>query len=252
MHYHLVSIILISKLHLALFNDVLIEIAMIQNIIYLLFATLIATTLSCDTYQGQRRNVYGNTINKKPNEPGKCYAKCLTPEIVIEEMLSFHVYTGNDAYIDSLYVKTERIEIAPKSQKWIKKKADRNCHSSDPNDCLVWCLIEVPAQIITIENMLIDSTVTMDYVKESHKINYVSQTRNQEVWMTVLCDPTDQQLKKIQEALIRSGYNLNIELLQRNFGKASRKALTQYQKDNQLHIGGITEETLTALDIEYD
>ena len=30
---------------------------------------------------------------------------------------------------------------------WVKKKADRNCLSADPDDCLVWCLVEVPASI---------------------------------------------------------------------------------------------------------
>lgn len=32
--------------------------------------------------------------------------------------------------------------IQPKRE-WVKKQADRNCQSSDPNDCMVWCLVEV-------------------------------------------------------------------------------------------------------------
>lgn len=44
----------------------------------------------------------------------------------------------------------EEVEIAPASTKWVKKKADRNCLSSDPNDCLVWCLQEVAAQYRTV------------------------------------------------------------------------------------------------------
>jgi len=45
---------------------------------------------------------------------------------------------------------TEQIEVSPASTKWVKKKADRNCLSADPNDCLVWCYVEVPAQYRTI------------------------------------------------------------------------------------------------------
>lgn len=45
---------------------------------------------------------------------------------------------------------SEQIETAPASTKWVKKRADRNCLSADPNDCLVWCLIEVPAQYRTV------------------------------------------------------------------------------------------------------
>jgi len=45
---------------------------------------------------------------------------------------------------------TEQIEVSPASTKWVKKKADRNCLSADPNDCLVWCFVEVPAQYRTV------------------------------------------------------------------------------------------------------
>ncbi len=45
---------------------------------------------------------------------------------------------------------TETIETKPASTKWVKKKADKNCLSADPNDCLVWCLVEQPAQYRTI------------------------------------------------------------------------------------------------------
>ena len=30
--------------------------------------------------------------------------------------------------------------------KWIKKRADKNCLSNDPNDCMVWCLVEIPVE----------------------------------------------------------------------------------------------------------
>ncbi len=29
------------------------------------------------------------------------------------------------------------------STKWVKRRADRNCLSANPDDCLVWCLIEI-------------------------------------------------------------------------------------------------------------
>ena len=45
---------------------------------------------------------------------------------------------------------TERIETRPASTKWVKKRADRNCLSADPNDCQVWCLVEVPATYRTV------------------------------------------------------------------------------------------------------
>ena len=32
----------------------------------------------------------------------------------------------------------------------LKNKQAQNCLSADPNDCLVWCLVEVPAEYKTI------------------------------------------------------------------------------------------------------
>ena len=44
----------------------------------------------------------------------------------------------------------ERIEVRPPGTKWIRKKSDRDCLGADPDDCFVWCLVEVPAQYQTI------------------------------------------------------------------------------------------------------
>lgn len=35
-----------------------------------------------------------------------------------------------------------KVEKQEASSAWVKKRAERNCLSADPNDCLVWCLVE--------------------------------------------------------------------------------------------------------------
>ena len=45
---------------------------------------------------------------------------------------------------------TEQIEVSPASTKWVKRKADASCLSANPDDCLVWCLVETPAQYRTV------------------------------------------------------------------------------------------------------
>ncbi len=48
--------------------------------------------------------------------------------------------------VDPIYeTQTDRVMVTPATTKWVQKKADPNCLSADPNDCLVWCLVEVPA-----------------------------------------------------------------------------------------------------------
>jgi regulator of extracellular matrix RemA (YlzA/DUF370 family) len=50
---------------------------------------------------------------------------------------------------------TKTVVTRPASSKWIKKIADENCLSIDPNDCLVWSFVEVPeeSQRITVQVM---------------------------------------------------------------------------------------------------
>ncbi len=45
----------------------------------------------------------------------------------------------------------QTIEISPATTQWVKKKADPSCLSADPDDCLVWCLVEVPAKYQTVQ-----------------------------------------------------------------------------------------------------
>jgi len=213
------------------------------------FLICLLALYSCGTYPNL--NTPSNSVGDMPNEPGKCYAKCLTPDITEEQTMEFNVYTGSDAQILEQYVKNEVIEIAPASTKWVKKKAERNCLSADPNDCLVWCLVEQPAQTITIENMLMDSTVTKEFETETHNIDFVKVSGGNQVWMTVVCNPNELLVREVQQALNDEGYDLSVEMIHGKFGTASKKALIAYQKDYGLHIGGLTEESLEALGVEY-
>lgn len=44
----------------------------------------------------------------------------------------------------------ERIEVRPATTKWVRRKADRDCLSADPDDCFVWCMVEEPAEYQTL------------------------------------------------------------------------------------------------------
>jgi hypothetical protein len=43
------------------------------------------------------------------------------------------------------------------STKWVKKQPDRNCLSSNPDDCAVWCLVEVPGERLNDETYLLSA-----------------------------------------------------------------------------------------------
>ncbi|NNE38120.1 MAG: hypothetical protein HKN08_07425, partial [Gammaproteobacteria bacterium] len=51
---------------------------------------------------------------------------------------------------------TETMVVSPATTKWVKRRADRNCLSANPDDCLVWCLVEVPEQTRTITKTVLE------------------------------------------------------------------------------------------------
>jgi len=73
-------------------------------------------------------------------EAGECVKFTTDAGIIYSDELEivFQENVDEVAIIESIPV-----EFVPASNQWVKKKADRNCLSADPNDCLVWCLVEV-------------------------------------------------------------------------------------------------------------
>ncbi len=81
---------------------------------------------------------------------------------------------------------TETIETSPASTKWVKKRSGDNCLSADPDDCMIWCLVEVPATYKTVQKQVkvgCDDGWTMrgdDCVKEN-KVDPVYKTYTKKI-----------------------------------------------------------------------
>lgn len=71
-------------------------------------------------------------------------------ETVTEQVASNEASTRIERVPAEYETVTESIKTDPASTKWVKRKAERNCESADPNDCLVWTLVETPAQYKTL------------------------------------------------------------------------------------------------------
>lgn len=59
---------------------------------------------------------------------------------------------------------TERILISPATTKWVKKRTS-GCLSEDPNDCMIVCLEEVPAQYRTVTSSVVKTPATVTEVE---------------------------------------------------------------------------------------
>lgn len=179
-------------------------------------------------------------------EPGKCYAKCLIQdkyETYEEELL---IYTGEDPEIEG--VEYEKIVFAPAKNKWVKKKADKNCRSADPNDCLVWCLENEP-EVSESYYVVVDTNLVKEYKVESISYRELAEPGGYTAWKEIICeeDLTERFWTKLQMALISKGYIKADKIM----GRATKEALVHYQKSNGLAVGSLTLETLDHLEVDY-
>ena len=73
-------------------------------------------------------------------------------------------------------------------------------------------------------------------------------------WREVLCESkiTTYTIRQIQESLIASGYDIGPAGADNVLGSATRAALMQYQRDNNLPVGNLNIETLESLGVQYE
>ncbi len=121
--------------------------------------------------------------------PGKCYAKAFIPSEYEYFEVDYPVYIGENpealaTILDTILI-NEHEKNRP-STKWAKRKADRYCISSDPDDCLVWCLVEVsfePEYIVIVT----DTTATTDFIYETYTFSNEIRQGGFTEWIEVIC-----------------------------------------------------------------
>ncbi len=189
-----------------------------------------------------------------PNaKPGSCYAKCLMPDQSSTQSNYVAVYTGdeNDEEVD---IETREIILKPASSKWEKKKSDRNCLSADPNDCLVWCKVNIPAET-KIYKVLIDTSQSQNFYMEDIKHQVLTKKGGYREWKEVICtnQVTDKVYAQIRNSLTQNGYYKEEAESSKNnsFPPELKSALIAFQKENQLPIGELDHETLDALGVIF-
>lgn len=182
-------------------------------------------------------------------DPGKCYAKCLLQDEIEYEYEDYIVFTGDQATEN---VKLDYIELVIKEARteWVKKKADRNCLSADPNDCLVWCRTETEEEYVELV-ILLDTFASKNFVIETIEFEYVVESSGGTEWREVVCasDVTDDLIWELKLSLSDQGYNIDLDDF--SFSQNAKAQLTKFQKDKGLPIGNLDFETLKALGVRY-
>jgi hypothetical protein len=189
-------------------------------------------------------------INRPPNpEPGKCYAKCLVRSEADTTEVAYPVYIGDQ----SKKAKIHKIKhvISPAKKKWVKKRSP-GCRSTDPDDCLIWCLEELSPEH-AIELLVVKKPEKMDPSQyEYQSFQQVQLAGEFTDWREVICQTkiTKSLLRQLRQALYDHGYEVSLKK-KPAFDSKLRSHLTDYQKSNGLPIGQLDLETLDSLGINY-
>jgi hypothetical protein len=186
-----------------------------------------------------------NGVVEKPTmKNGKCYAKAMIPDKFGKSSKVYPVYTG-DGKPDG--VEEQTIVLQDPTTKWVKKKSDANCLSADPNDCYVWCLVEVPSEKV-VAMIVKDTTKIKAFQMQSFEKNTLLETGGVTKLVEVLCenDENTSIFQNLSTALLRRGY---LKATQNTKNEVLIAALVQFQKDKGLPVGNINIKTLEALGV---
>lgn len=199
-----------------------------------------ATLITCG---GLNQNFYEDSFQGSQTDTGACYDKYVHYDNELIETGEYAIYFGNDENVQFI----ERDLITQEaSTKWEKKKADRNCLSSNPDDCLVWCQVIVPQQEEKIR-ILLDTSQTEEYEWERIVASDLVSQEGYVRELRVLCPENidENKVERIQHALRVKGYDP---------GKSSNvltrktvKSLEEFQEENDLPVGLLDGETFDVL-----
>lgn len=184
----------------------------------------------------------------KPTGPG-CHVVCLMPSHYNTIGIPIIEYTGSD-YNDPNVTYTSTLLKEPAS-KWEKKKADKNCLSANPEDCLVWCLVEGDRDYYEYYT-LIDTSINKQFeINNSDSGGNVNLEKYRK-WKEVLCeaDITEDIFYDLQEALIDLDYMLSSDKEDYpTINSKMKEALANFQRDKKLPMGYLTIESLSLLGV---
>lgn len=174
----------------------------------------------------------------EPLDPSKCYALMSQPPTVIVHEQDVPIYIGENNMIKWRYVENKEIVFKEGQPRWVKSPASGDAWTR-----------ESPKEVtILVEDVLIDTTVTKDFVMEKYTYEEVIEHLRCEVVMREILCEEDMTIQILNELRIKLGLPM-----QRNadLDRSLMKAVSIYQEDEGLYIGDISIELLEHLDIKW-
>lgn len=177
-----------------------------------------------------------------------CFAKSYVLNFEQEEDFALPAWGNEDEVFNIRMISKKEID-RPMSTRWVKKKADKNCLSENPDDCMVWSEVKVP-QTYQITKDYIDETPENFSTNEFFKTNFEELTGSLE-WHPVLCEELvdEEIIQQVIQELIFEKY-----LPEKHSFKMADEAwaaLHKFQMDFKLPVGNLNLATLDFMNLEY-
>ncbi|MFT4534909.1 MAG: hypothetical protein ACJA1A_002508 [Saprospiraceae bacterium] len=181
--------------------------------------------------------IFAQEVFNPENYAFDCYSEVELPRVTTTTL---YVYDGLDPNIE-----TEEVTIMLKSgqTKWEKRKADRNCLSANPEDCLVWCLVEVSTPMIY--DIVKDTSSTTEW----YPYKYTISKKGEKVNDKVLCNYEIRQelLNELRDKLYKLGYDIKPKKKYKKLKGKFNREFKQFQEDYELPVGKWTVATMMFL-----
>jgi hypothetical protein len=184
-------------------------------------------------------------------DSSKCYSQCIKPDIYDTIFTYKYLFTGDPLKEElDFLIDTIKIEIEPPYTKWEKRKADKGCFSYNPEDCMVWCMVEYPGKNkIETKFYIRDTLQTKNFKVLKNMEIFILEEGGTEKSMQIVCenDIKPELISKLQAFLISENYLNKKGLKKGKLDKKTNNALEEFQIENGLYYGALTIETLERI-----
>ena len=107
-----------------------------------------STNSTIVTNEFQKVQPVASLESASPKESNTCHSICQLPNKIEVKRFSVPVFTGSTVF-EIVQIDTIIVESIERSTKWEKIENREECRSKDPEDCMVWCLVEIPTHTKT-------------------------------------------------------------------------------------------------------
>ena len=180
--------------------------------------------------------MFGQEVFNPDKYAFDCYSEVTMPE----KSRTLYIYDGIDPNIE---IEEVTVMLKNGKTKWEKRKADRNCLSANPEDCLVWCQVEDSTPMIY--DVVIDTSTT----EEWYPYKYIVRKEGQKIITQVLCknELSKELLYELKNKLYKLGYDVKPDKTYKKLKGKFMREFKQFQEDYGLPVGKWTLESMEFL-----